>query len=208
MNSVDFIDIIEVVTALITFLSLGISILANPRKGGGNRWIDRIDKNMIPLVILILMAGHFDMEVIRGLSLISIAIILFYNFIYPLFFNRNVKGYNKKIVSFFDSQKKTNFIDVVKYRIENHFFSFVFTIVIATYFFGFFVNLLGYQNAKNQEIYDVAVIEEVTYILFNVNDSKVIAVAVENNILSNEYSIYSTSDLLIKKEKIENLTIN
>lgn len=211
INTIDFIDIIKMVSAIVAFLSMGIYIiLTQHRKSTSEKetWIGRINKNATTIVILLLVAGHFDQRVIRGLSLILILLILIYNLILPLIFNRKIKGYNNKIAAFFKYKDDKGFMEILEHKIKYQFFALVLAVIFLTYIFGYFVFFLGYQNAKNIEVYDVTEIEGVKHIVFNVNDDKVIAASVINKTLSNEFSFHSKSELLIRKEEIQKLKVD
>lgn len=209
--NVDFIDIIDMVGAIITFFLVGTYFILSHNINNDSEKktvFRRIKKVLLPIVMLFLIAGYFDIGIIKSASLVFILIILIYNFILPLAFHHKVKGYNEKIDAFFNSEYDMSFIETLQHKLKYQFIQTVIAVILLTYVFGIFINLLGQQNAKKEENFNVAEIDEIKHIIFNVNDEMVVATAVINNKVSDEFFMYSKSDLFIKTEKIKGLIVD
>lgn len=211
INGIDFIDIIKMISALILFFSGGLYIMLTHRPKDKERdetWISRIDQIVMPISIVLLLAGIIDVKLIKVLLLFVIVIILLYNFIFPLIVHHNENGYNNKIAAFFKSESDMSFIEILEHKMKYQTFSLIIMVVFSTFLLGVFVNFLGHQNAKNKETFDVTIIDGVKHVLFNVNEESVVASSINNKVLSKNYSMLSKNNLMIKKENIKDLKVN
>lgn len=211
INNLDLIDIINMVTAIIAFFSMVLYLILThrPRDKKKEETVgSRVNQIILPLAILFLIAGYFDIWLIRSISLITILLMIIYNFVLPLVFNNKVKGYNNKIAAFFKSDNDMSLIEIVEFKIKHQFTSTLIVVIFLTYCLGHLINLLGYQNAMDEERFNIAEINEIKHIVFNIDSDKVIAAAINEHSLSNDFSVYYKTDITIKNEVIKDLKVD
>ncbi|GIN59897.1 hypothetical protein J8TS2_42160 [Lederbergia ruris] len=210
LNDISLIDIIISISAVITFMTSIIAIFFNHRPYNDDEkitWKTRLNKNVILLSLLLVSGAYFDsllLKIILGITIIGIGV---YNFIFPLIFQRKVKGYNNKIHAYFKNDNSMSFWEIFEFKFKYQFITLVLILLLLTFTLGKIIYLLGYQNAMNEKSFDVATIDGSKYILFKLNDNEAIATRFKEDTISKEFQLISNRELVIKKERIKSLKI-